>query len=221
MSVVATYNNLDGVKTSRKELEKLLSRAKKEHSSEVVHRLTKILDNYPSFKYFKINIKSKIKEDKGLGNPRFNDLQEARKHYLDWAKKELIGKDLGLRILNKQIIFTSDGVRHALKKYATFSRVRIIERIKDLINNAKIVSVSEDKNKDKNVLNVYHLKSVIKFDNKDEIVNIILKEKKNGLHYYDHYLDSEIVKNKKYTVTVQGNHLVTLHLPVLKRMATR
>ncbi len=95
------FNALHQVKTSREELELLLNQAKRENNTEIIYRISKILNDYPTVLNFRIN----VMQHTGLNAPRHSgSYKEALDHCGRLKKGWKFEKGTVIRVTKKKKI---------------------------------------------------------------------------------------------------------------------
>lgn len=115
-----------------------------------------------------------------------------RKKALEWAEKHLIGKSVYNSAIGAEILFTKQGIKHAISSRIYSRKITLLYDLPDLIGNAVLIDVSEDKKGRSEIKKVFKLFSEWKNEGKTYLVFIIVRHMVHGHVYYDH----EIVKEK-------------------------
>ena len=110
-----------------------------------------------------------------------------------WAEKNLIGKSIYHPELNKKILFTRRGVRHAIAARSNRLKSVFIYDVMSLLKNAKLIDIKKDRKGRKQIKNVYILYVDWVYGGVDYFAKIVVREGVNGAIYYDHV----ILKKKK------------------------
>ncbi len=191
MNIVQRFNNLDGKSVGRRSLERIAKAAKEIGNADIYKRLSRVLDENPEVMVFDIKIDKKATEAKGLGQPNFKNLKEAKKYYLDWAFKNLIGKKVYHNEINKWVVFNYKGVSHSINSFLDLDRISLITQAEKMVENSKLIEFQKDYRKRRNIKGAYKMESAATLKGKNIAVILILREGNNGVIYYDHKIDEK------------------------------
>jgi hypothetical protein len=115
-----------------------------------------------------------------------------RKKALEWAEEHLIDKSVYNSALGAEILFTRQGIKHAISSRIYSRKITLLYDLPDLIATASLIDITADKKGRAEIKKVYRLFSEWKNEGKTYQVFIVVRLMANGYVYYDH----EIVKEK-------------------------
>lgn len=122
-------------------------------------------------------------------HPYFKTAKEAKKYFLEWARKHLLGKSVYHEELGKRVHFNMKGIDHAISSKLTITKASLITQAKEMLENSKLIKTETDKKNRKEIKAVYRLLSTAQIENELQEVIITLREGENGTIYYDHKIE--------------------------------
>ncbi|MFK8301833.1 hypothetical protein ACI75Y_02890 [Capnocytophaga stomatis] len=135
-----------------------------------------------------------FKESQGLAAPQldfFKNLKEAKKYFLDWALKNLRGKKVYHKELEKWVIFNRKGIEHTLSNRISLEKMTLILQAEKMLKNSHLIKFEEENKGRENIKGVYRMRSVGVVNDEEREVIITLREGENGVIYYDHKVEIE------------------------------
>ena len=105
-----------------------------------------------------------------------------------WAKNNLAGKKVYHKEIGAEIIFTKEGIKHAISAKNYYLKVKLIYYAENLLENSKILSKEKDKKNRPDIKNIYRLINTFQYKKRKYLIYIIIRETKKGYIYYDHGL---------------------------------
>lgn len=123
---------------------------------------------------------------------QIDNKSDDKKKALEWAEKNLIGRKVYNKSLETEILFTRQGIKHAISSRIYPKKIAIVYDLIKLIEKAILIDISSDKQGRKDVKKVFKLFSEWKFDGKSYLVYMVVRLMNDNHIYYDH----EIIKEK-------------------------
>lgn len=203
------YFNITPSKLKRVDLQNLERFAHKNNATfkieleeNGVDRLAIIVTQIQPLKTFK------TEQVKGLGNPTFSTLKEAKKYYLDWAFENLRGKKYFHKELGKWVIFNRKGIEHTLSYKISVEKIQLITQAEEMLKKSTLISFEPDKKKREEIKGIYRMASVCVVEDIEKDIVLTLREGQNGVIYYDHKIEKieklSKPKTKKLRTTSLG-----------------
>lgn len=121
--------------------------------------------------------------------PTFKTRKEAKKYFKAWASKNLTGKKVYHKELEKYVVFSSRGIDHVLSSNISFNKMRLILQAEEMLKNSHLIAFEEDYKKRNNIKGVYRMRSNAILEGEDIKVILTLREGENGVIYYDHKIE--------------------------------
>jgi hypothetical protein len=112
---------------------------------------------------------------------------------LEWAEKHLVNNSVFNLSINAPIIFTRQGIKHAISSRIYPNKVILIYDLLSLAKKAVLIDVLPDRKGRPEVKKILKLFAEWYFDGKIHMVILIVRQMNNGNFYYDH----EVIKEKK------------------------
>ena len=109
----------------------------------------------------------------------------------EWALNNLVGKKIFHKDINDFILFSADGVNHAIYAKTYDEKIKMIYDAQLLLKNSKLYSIEKDKKNRPDVKAIYKFVSNWNDTKKIHIVYIVVRETKQGKFYYDHGIIKE------------------------------
>lgn len=100
-----------------------------------------------------------------------------------WAMKNLKGKSIYCPVLQSDIYFGEQGIKHAIYYKTSLLKLKILQNIEKYIRVAKKRDVQIDKNNPKR--KIFRLRLIANIEKQKHLIYIVIKENKKGKYYYD------------------------------------
>lgn len=111
---------------------------------------------------------------------------------IEWAEKKLIGKKVYHHSLNKEILFTKQGIKHAVRSKINPLKIEVVYYLKELLETSYLLKIEKDKKGRPEIKQVITFYSNWIKDKTVYSVYMIAREGKNGHVYYDHIIIKKI-----------------------------
>lgn len=138
-------------------------------------------------------------------NPKVDDV-------LDWADKNLVGKHVYHKDIDKKIRFSKSGIKKAIygKRGVSKIRLQMVYIAKDVLQSSRLVTIQQDKKKRNHVKRIYKFVAFHEINSVPYRMFIVVRESDNGSLYYDH----EAVKIKKHIQQTGGDNDLSKSTPL-------
>ena len=118
-------------------------------------------------------------------------LKKELKKAQQWAKDNLIGKRIFHKGINNDVLFTYQGIKHAMRARTSLEKIKLMYHAEYLLKTSILTDIQKDKKNRADIKLVYRLYNTWKYKGKEYFVYIIVREIKNECIYYDHGILNE------------------------------
>ena len=115
------------------------------------------------------------------------------KEALEWAEKNLIGKSVFRDDIKKHILFTRQGVKHAVNSGSNNVKSKFIYDAFEKLKSSVLIDIQNDNKNRRQIKKVYVFFNEWTLGGESFFVRMYAREGENGTIYYDH----SFVKKKK------------------------
>ncbi len=110
----------------------------------------------------------------------------------EWAYQHLAGKTVFNADIGKNIVFTKQGLKHAIRSKPNPVKIALTYAVKDLLPDAKLIKIESDKKDRPDIKRVLTLYNSWKYESVVYGVYLVIREGNNGHVYYDHFAIKKI-----------------------------
>ena len=105
----------------------------------------------------------------------------------EYARNKYAEKRVSNNFDKSEILIPWRGIKHALSSNANRNQAAVALKLDDVIREAIPYKVEEDKKKRTDIKAVHHYRASVSIDGTISVVNIVIREHRDGKRYYDHY----------------------------------